>query len=173
MSDSPHSAPAAEPPPTAARPTLGEIVRQYGPAYRARHAGQLSREQLRVLDQLARCRTGDLGHAVYRCDDCGAVHTVPQSCGNRHCPLCQGHKAKQWLQQQLDKLLPCAYFLVTFTLPGELRPLALAHPREYYEALSTAWRSAMVVWSTASRAPTAWDASRSLTARAAVAGRAP
>ena len=135
MSDSPHSPPAAEPPPTAARPTLGEIVRLYGPAYRARHAAQLSPEQLRVLDQLARCRTGDLGHAVYRCDNCGAVHTMPQSCGNRHCPLCQGHKAKQWLERQLDKLLPCAYFLVTFTLPKELRPLALAHPRESYEAL--------------------------------------
>ena len=128
------SPPMSEPEPPAARPTLGEIICQYGLAYRQRHAGQLTPEQLRVLDQLAACRTGDLGHAVYRCDACGAVHTVPQSCGNRHCPLCQGHKAKQWLEKQLDKLLPCAYFLVTFTLPKELRPLALSHPGEYYRA---------------------------------------
>jgi hypothetical protein len=135
MPDTQRCPPRAPGEPVTARPTLGEIFRQYGRAYRQRHAAHLSPEQRRVLDRLARCRTGQLGHAVYRCDTCGTYHTVPQSCGNRHCPLCQGHKAKQWLEQQLDKLLPCAYFLVTFTLPQELRRLALAHPREYYKAM--------------------------------------
>jgi len=86
----PAETPAEEP-----RPTLGQIFRQYGPAYRRAHAGQLTREQLQVLDLLERCRTGALGHAVYRCDHCGTYHTVPQSCGNRHCPQCQGQKAKR------------------------------------------------------------------------------
>jgi len=117
------------------RPTIGQIFRQYGRAYRDQHAEHLTREQRRVLEQLARCRSGDLGYAVYRCDVCGTYHTVPQSCGNRHCPQCQGHKAKQWLEKQLEKLLPCAYFLITFTLPQELRPLALAHPGECYRAM--------------------------------------
>lgn len=135
MCETPLCPPRAEAEQATVRPTLGEIFRQYGRAYRDRHAGQLTREQRRVLDQLARCRTGQLGHALYRCDACGTVHILPQSCGNRHCPLCQGHKAKQWLERQLDKLLPCVYFLVTFTLPQELRPLARAHPRECYQAL--------------------------------------
>jgi hypothetical protein len=130
--------PVAEADTAAARPTLGDIVRQYGPAYRAKYAGRLSREQLQVLDLLARCRTGELGHAVYRCDACGTYHRVPQSCGNRHCPQCQGHKAKQWCEAQLAKLLPCAYFLITFTVPQELRALLRAHPREGYGALFTA-----------------------------------
>ena len=138
MPDTPLCPPQAEGEQVAARPTIGEILRQYGRAYRERHAEHLSPEQRRVLDRLARCRSGQLGHAVYRCDTCGTYHTMPQSCGNRHCPLCQGHKAKQWLEQQLDKLLPCAYFLVTFTLPQELRPLARAHPRECYEAMFAA-----------------------------------
>ena len=60
---------------------------------------------------------------------------MPRSCGNRHCPQCQGHKAKQWLQSQLEKLLPCVYFLVTFTLPKELRRFVRAHPRECYRAM--------------------------------------
>jgi hypothetical protein len=51
-----------------ARPTIGQIFRQYGRAYRAKHAARLSREQRRVMEQLARCRTGELGHAVYRCE---------------------------------------------------------------------------------------------------------
>ena len=127
--------PPAEADQATARPTLGQIFRQYGRAYRVKHAKRLTREQRRVLERLARCRTGELGYAVYRCDTCGTYHTLPQSCGNRHCPQCQGHKAKQWLEQQLDKLLPCAYFLITFTLPQELRPLARAHPRECYRAM--------------------------------------
>ena len=117
------------------RPTLGDIFRQYGPAYRRQYAARMSPEQLRVMQQLERCRTGALGQAVYRCADCGAVHTVPQSCGNRHCPQCQGHKAQQWLQKQLAKLLPCAYFLITFTLPQQLRRFVRAHPRQCYPAM--------------------------------------
>ena len=120
------------------RPTLGHIFRQYGPAYRRAHAGQLTPEQLQVLYLLERCRTGALGHAVYRCDACGTYHTVPQSCGNRHCPQCQGQRAKRWLETQLARRLPCAYFLITFTVPQELRGLFQKHPREGYSALFTA-----------------------------------
>jgi hypothetical protein len=87
------------------------------------------------MDLLERCRTGELGHAVYRCQDCGTYHPVPRSCGNRHGPQCQGHKARQWLQNQLAKLLPCAYFLLTFTLPQELRRVVRSHPREAYPAM--------------------------------------
>ena len=78
--------PRAEGEQAVARPTIGEIFRQYGPAYRAQHAADLTREQRRVMDRLARCRTDELGYAVYRCDTCGTYHTLPQSCGNRHCP---------------------------------------------------------------------------------------
>jgi len=117
------------------RPTLGHIFRLYSPAYRAQYAPRMSRQQLQVMDRLERCRTGALGHAVYRCDACGTEHLVPQSCGNRHCPQCQGHKAKQWLDTQLAKLLPCAYFLITFTVPQELRRLIRGHPRECYRAM--------------------------------------
>ena len=121
-----------------ARPTLGQIIRQYGPAYRAKYAARMPQEQLRVLDLLGRCRTGALGHALYRCPACGTAHALPQSCGNRHCPQCQGHKAKQWFEKQQARLLPCAYFLITFTVPRELRRLLRAHPREGYRALFAA-----------------------------------
>ena len=63
---------------------------------------------------------------VYRCDGCGAQHPVPRCCGNRHCPTCQQHKVHQWLGRGLDRLLPCEYFLVTFTVRPELRRLVLS-----------------------------------------------
>jgi hypothetical protein len=132
------SPPRAEGDRVSARPTLGQIIRQYGPAYRAKHAARMPHEQLRVLDLLGRCRTGALGHALYRCPACGTAHALPQSCGNRHCPQCQGHKAKQWFEKQQARLLPCAYFLITFTVPQELRRWFRAHPREGYRALFAA-----------------------------------
>ena len=121
--------------PDATRPTIGQIFRQYGPAYRDKYTGRMSYEQLQVMSLLERCRTGELGGALYRCEVCAKYHATPRSCGNRHCPQCQGHKAKQWLEKQLEKLLPCPYFLITFTVPQELRPFVRAHRREFYRAL--------------------------------------
>jgi hypothetical protein len=118
-----------------ARPTIGAIFRQYGPAYRAKFADRMSRDQRRVMKMLERCRTGQLGATLYRCNACGREHVVPRSCGNRHCPQCQGHKAKEWFDEQLEKLLPCPYFLITFTLPKELRQFVRSHPRECYRAM--------------------------------------
>jgi hypothetical protein len=138
MREAPTASPPADRDPATARPTIGQIFREYGPAYRLRHAAQLAPGQLRVLDLLPRCRTGELGHAVYRCEACGTTQVVAQSCGNRHCPQCQGHKARQWLERQLAQLLPCAYFLITFTVPQELRRLIRDHPRPCYRALFTA-----------------------------------
>ena len=53
----------------------------------------------------------------------------------RHCPHCQHHESQQWLERQLKRLVPAEYFLVTFTLPAELRPLAWAHQGVVYDLL--------------------------------------
>jgi hypothetical protein len=69
---------------------------------------------------------------------------VPKSCGNRHCPTCQGAKAKAWLAEQQARLLPCAYFMMTFTVPAEFRAFMRSHPRECYKALfEAAYQSLM------------------------------
>ena len=38
-------------------------------------------------------------------------------------------------QNQLKQHVPAAYFLLTFTLPAELRPLAWLHQRKLYAAI--------------------------------------
>jgi hypothetical protein len=59
----------------------------------------------------------------------------PLSCGHRSCPACQNHEASQWLDRQQAKLLPVTYFMVTFTLPRRLRPLAWHAQRQVYSAM--------------------------------------
>jgi hypothetical protein len=70
-----------------------------------------------------------------RCNDCEQSRYAPHSCGHRHCPHCQHHQSQQWLARQLKKQLPARYFMLTFTLPAELRSLAWQHQRVVYDQL--------------------------------------
>jgi hypothetical protein len=124
-------------------PSLAEVVRRYAGAYLARFGDAVPREHRKVLGAIAACRTGELGHTVYACSSCGHHHRTAQSCGNRHCPTCQHHKSQQWLQDQQQRLLPCPYFLLTFTLPAELRRFVRQNQRLGYGALFAASSSAI------------------------------
>jgi putative transposase/transposase-like zinc-binding protein len=66
-----------------------------------------------------------------------------RSCGNRHCPTCQHDKTKAWLETQIDRLLPCPYFLLTFTVPAALRDWVRSHQRVAYAALFEASSAAI------------------------------
>ena len=44
-------------------------------------------------------------------------------------------KAQEWLEKQQDILLPVPYFLVTFTLPDELRDVARSNQKLVYDVL--------------------------------------
>ena len=95
----------------------------------------LSIHQQKTLRALSQCRTAALGGHVDACDTCGNVRISYNSCRNRHCPKCQGHKREEWIQRREADLLPCTYYHVVFTLPGALNPLALHQPRLVYDAL--------------------------------------
>ena len=114
---------------------LADLVRVAGPAYLATHAGALLPSQRRALTDIGQCRTSALGGSLYRCDDCGALDYRYHSCRNRHCPKCQGDRAQQWLERVQERLLPCEHYLLTFTLPAQLRALARRHQRLVYSAL--------------------------------------
>ena len=57
------------------------------------------------------------------------------SCRCRSCPKCHQDQTERWLEQQRRRLLPCSYFLLTFTLPGQLRLVARSHPKKIYGLL--------------------------------------
>jgi hypothetical protein len=89
------------------------------------------------------CRTEALGGHVYYCECCDETHYSYHSCRNRHCPKCQNEKGQQWLGKQEDSLLPMPYFMLTFTLPAELREVARRHQKLFYSLLFRASAAAM------------------------------
>lgn len=96
--------------------------------------------QQKTLRAIAQCRTAALGGHVDACSECGNVRISYNSCRNRHCPKCQGHKREEWIQQRQADLLPCTYYHVVFTLPAQINPLALHQPKVVYDALfAAAW----------------------------------
>ena len=104
--------------------TLGEIFRRYGPQYRARYGHHMSADQHAAMHAIEQCRTEALGGHVYTCPSCETTRYSYHSCRNRHCPTCQQDATQAWLAEQHALLLPVPYFLVTFTLPSELRAIA-------------------------------------------------
>jgi hypothetical protein len=116
---------------------------RYGGEYLEQFGIRMPSEHKKVLRAIAACRTGELGTVLYGCQSCGQTHAMGRSCGNRHCPSCQQDKTRAWLETQTGSLLPCPYFLVTFTLPAELRPLAQSHQRAVYSALFEASSEAL------------------------------
>lgn len=114
---------------------LAEIVRRYGPAYRQKYGDRLLPSHRRALRAIEQCRTEALGGQVYACPQCEHVEYRYHSCRNRHCPKCQHAQAQAWLEQQQAFLLPVPYFLLTFTLPADLRKLARQHQRLIYDLL--------------------------------------
>ncbi len=115
------------------KPHLVEVFRRHAPAYRAQY--HLTPEQARLLGDMERCRTAALGGRIYLCDHCGLEVPLYNSCGNRGCPQCQALDQAKWIEARSARILPTGHHHVVFTLPSELRPLAVRHPRELYGLL--------------------------------------
>ncbi len=114
---------------------LGDIFRRYGPAYRQKHGARMLPSHRAAMRAIEQCRTAALGGRVYYCPACDQVQYRYHSCRNRHCPQCQQQATEDWLVRQQQLLLPVPYFLLTFTLPAELRKVAQSHQKELYTLL--------------------------------------
>jgi hypothetical protein len=115
--------------------TVADALRRFAPAYIVKFQARMPPHHRKVLGLITRCKTGELGNVIYRCGSCRSLHWVGRSCGNRHCPNCQKEKTQTWLAKQTAKLLPVQHFVVTFTVPQELRQMLRAHPEVGYEAI--------------------------------------
>ncbi len=114
---------------------LADILRDCTSAFLDAYGETTSPEQRRVLRDLVRCRTAELGGHVEQCDGCGHQRIAYNSCRNRHCPRCQAAARAGWLDERAAELLPVEYFHVVFTLPSELGPVALQNQRLVYGTL--------------------------------------
>src|SRR5207253_10298541 len=97
----------------------------------------------RAMQYIESCRSESLGGQLYYCAHCDRQRYSYHSCKNRHCPKCQNQQANEWLQEQRELLLPSHHFLVTFTLPAELRALARSNQKTIYSQLSRASAQAL------------------------------
>ncbi len=114
---------------------LASVIEHYQDALYAAYGTQITPEQEHALAAIVHCRTERYGEMVLHCDSCSQQQRRFHSCGHRSCPSCQNHETTLWLQRQRQKLLPVEYFMVTFTLPYELRSLAWQHQKIVYNAL--------------------------------------
>jgi hypothetical protein len=122
---------------------LAEIFRCYGPRYRAKFGERILASHRQAMRDIEHCRTKVLGGHVYHCDQCDETQYSYHSCKNRHCPKCQNEAGQQWLEQQQDLLLPVPYFLVTFTLPADLKQVARSNQKSLYNILFRASAAAL------------------------------
>jgi hypothetical protein len=128
------------------RPALevADIFRSHGAAWRKANAGHLSLGQLKAMAAIEACRTAELGGHVARCEDCAHTVISYNSCGNRHCPKCQGAAARKWLADREAELLPLPYYHVVFTLPSAIGAIAWQNKADVYGLLFKAASETML-----------------------------
>ena len=122
---------------------VAEILHLHAEAYFRQYGSALSSVQKRALRDISACRTPLLGGHVYQCGHCQEKIFSYHSCRNRSCPKCHQAQTERWIEKQRGRLPACSYFLMTFTLPAELRPLARTHPKKIYSLLMKAAADAL------------------------------
>jgi hypothetical protein len=114
---------------------LSSIISQFESDFLNTYQGQILPVQRKALNALKICRTQFSPVMQVSCTDCEHHRFVPHSCGHRNCPHCQHHESQVWIENQLKKQLPCDYFMLTFTLPAQLRSLTRHHQKLIYRLM--------------------------------------
>lgn len=114
---------------------LAVIIKEHYDSFIEKYGSNALPGHLKALHSILRCRTKGSGQIYVSCPKCDHFEWQSVSCGHRNCPQCQNHEATQWIERQQNKLLPVEYYMVTFTLPHQLRNLVWQNQRKLYSAL--------------------------------------
>jgi len=114
---------------------MKDVLETFGKAMEMKYEYKILPGHKKAMSAIQRCRTEESGTIHVRCPECDDIETFSHSCGNRNCPVCQNHETTQWINRQLDKLLPVEYFMVTVTVPYELRGTLWHNQKKCYNAL--------------------------------------
>lgn len=115
--------------------TLADIADHYGERFLEKYHHKLLPGHKKALNAIRHCRTPAAGMTLLECTGCQHRDHRPMSCGHRSCNRCQNTDTSEWLARQRQKLLPVEYFMVTFTLPAQLRQLACQNQRQVYDLI--------------------------------------
>ena len=119
---------------------LAMLAKRYRAELERDYAHLIHPVHRRALQSIIDCHTPQAGELLYHCDHCQLETLRYPSCGHRHCPACQHNANNDWLAAQQKKLLPVDYYLITFTLPYQLRAFVWCHQTWAYQALFQAAR---------------------------------
>ena len=120
--------------------TLASIIERFEADYLAQYQHAILPSHRQALGAMKLCRSSMAPRMLAQCTLCAEQRLVPHSCGHRNCPHCQHFESQRWIERQTRRLVPGSYFLITFTLPAELRALAWQHQRQVYARLmECAW----------------------------------
>ena len=120
--------------------TLASVIERFEADYLAQYHNAILPSQRRALAAMKLCRSSVAPLMLAQCSACNEQRFVPHSCGHRNCPHCQHFESQRWIERQTGKLVAGSYFLITFTLPAELRGLAWGHQRTVYDRMmQCAW----------------------------------
>ncbi len=119
---------------------LSSVIKQFENDFLQTYGNRMLPTQYKAFTAMKRCRNTDSPLMKVQCAHCHADKFLPHSCGNRHCPHCQSHESQQWIDNQCRKQLPVKYFMLTFTVPAQLRSTFYRHQKECYRLLfEVAW----------------------------------
>jgi hypothetical protein len=121
---------------------IQELISNCAQAFHQQFGQQLTPGHKRALDAMLACRSA-CGECIVSCQNCNTYSHLPLSCGHRACPQCQVNLGENWFNRQQQKLLPAPYFMVTFTLPAELRQLVWRQQHIIYDLLFAAASTAL------------------------------
>jgi len=116
---------------------LSSIIDEFKDRFLEKYETSILPSHKNALRAMQQCRQEHGPQMLARCsnDDCQKQTYIPHSCGHRNCPHCQNHESWQWIENQLEKQLPAKYFLITFTLPKELRWLTFRYQQLIYSLM--------------------------------------
>lgn len=122
--------------------SLASIIERFESVYLTQYQNAMLPSQRKALAAMKLCRSSVGVLMLAQCSACDEQRFVPHSCGHRNCPHCQHFESQRWIERQTRRLVAGSYFLITFTLPAELRGLAWQHQRTVYDKLmQCAWET--------------------------------
>lgn len=123
--------------------TVIEVLRRFLPPFlRARPL--LDEARRRAIWAITHCREEAMGGHLLGCEQGCTRQFRYHSCNHRSCPQCGKQATAEWVARELRKRVGAPYFMVTFTLPQELRGLFLgAAAKPMYQHFFAAASSAL------------------------------
>ena len=115
---------------------LSSIIEKFEGRFLDKYKTAILPSHRKALQAMKMCRKEHGPHFLAQCTniECLQYTYIPHSCGNRNCPHCQNHESQQWIENQLNKHLPVKYFLITFTLPEQLRDITWKNQKLIYSS---------------------------------------